>query len=30
MFRGEATRLGALMPANQGALVWPATGQCTA
>jgi len=26
MFRGEATRLGALMPATQGALVWPATG----
>ena len=26
MFRGEATRLGALMPANQGALVWPPTG----
>jgi SAM-dependent methyltransferase len=25
-FRGEAARLGALMPANQGALVWPATG----
>ena len=25
-FRGEATRLGALMPANQGALVWPAAG----
>lgn len=26
MFRGEASRLGALMPANQGALVWPPTG----
>jgi len=26
MFRGEAARLGALMPANQGALVWPASG----
>jgi len=26
MFRGEASRLGALMPANQGALVWPASG----
>ena len=26
MFRGEASRLGALMPASQGALVWPATG----
>ena len=25
MFRGEAARLGALMPANQGALVWPAS-----
>lgn len=25
-FRGEATRLGALMPAPQGALVWPASG----
>jgi SAM-dependent methyltransferase len=25
-FRGEALRLGALMPAAQGALVWPATG----
>jgi SAM-dependent methyltransferase len=25
-FRGEATRLGALMPAGQGALAWPATG----
>src|SRR5262245_65987536 len=24
MFRGEAARLGALMPAPQGALVWPA------
>lgn len=24
MFRGEASRLGALMPANQGALAWPA------
>jgi hypothetical protein len=24
MFRGEAKRLGALMPAGQGALVWPA------
>ena len=27
MFRGEAARLAALMPANQGALVWPASGQ---
>jgi SAM-dependent methyltransferase len=26
LFRGEASRLGALMPANQGALVWPASG----
>jgi SAM-dependent methyltransferase len=26
MFRGEAARLGALMPATQGALAWPATG----
>ena len=26
MFRGEAARLGALMPAGQGALVWPAAG----
>ena len=26
MFRGEAERLGALMPATQGALVWPASG----
>ena len=25
-FRGEAARLGALMPADQGALVWPASG----
>jgi SAM-dependent methyltransferase len=25
-FRGEACALGALMPANQGALVWPASG----
>ncbi len=25
-FRGEAVRLGALMPASQGALVWPPTG----
>ncbi len=25
-FRGEASRLGALMPADQGALVWPASG----
>jgi SAM-dependent methyltransferase len=25
-FRGEALRLGALMPANQGALVWPSSG----
>jgi SAM-dependent methyltransferase len=25
MFRGEAARLGALMPAGQGALVWPAS-----
>jgi SAM-dependent methyltransferase len=27
MFRGEAARLGALMPANQGALAWPAAGK---
>ena len=27
MFRGEAARLGALMPAGQGALVWPPIGQ---
>jgi len=26
MFRGEAARLGALMPASQGALVWPRSG----
>jgi SAM-dependent methyltransferase len=26
MFRGEAARLGALMPATQGALVWPSSG----
>jgi SAM-dependent methyltransferase len=26
MFRGEAARLAAVMPANQGALVWPASG----
>ena len=26
MFRSEAERLGALMPASQGALVWPPTG----
>jgi SAM-dependent methyltransferase len=26
MFRGEAVRLSALMPAGQGALVWPASG----
>jgi SAM-dependent methyltransferase len=25
-FRGEASRLGALMPAEQGALVWPSSG----
>ncbi len=25
-FRGEARRLGALMPVGQGAMVWPATG----
>ncbi|MEL6299298.1 MAG: class I SAM-dependent methyltransferase [Pseudomonadota bacterium] len=25
-FRGEARRIGALMPASQGALVWPANG----
>lgn len=25
-FRGEAARMGALMPADQGALVWPAAG----
>ena len=27
-FRGSAYRLGALMPATQGVLVWPATGAC--
>lgn len=27
-FRGEAQRLGALMPAGQGAMVWPSTGPC--
>jgi SAM-dependent methyltransferase len=27
MFRGEAARLAALMPANQGALVWPSSGR---
>jgi SAM-dependent methyltransferase len=27
MFRGEASRLGALMPASQGALAWPANGK---
>src|SRR5262247_3811343 len=27
MFRGEAARLGALMPATQGALAWPTTGK---
>ena len=27
MFRGEAERLGALMPAAQGALAWPASDQ---
>jgi SAM-dependent methyltransferase len=27
MFRGEAARLGALMPASQGALAWPSTGK---
>jgi SAM-dependent methyltransferase len=26
-YRGEASRLGALMPANQGAVVWPAPDQ---
>jgi len=26
VFRGEATMLGALMPATQGALVWPLSG----
>lgn len=26
LFRGEASRIGALMPANQGALVWPSKG----
>jgi SAM-dependent methyltransferase len=26
MFRGEASRMAALMPANQGALVWPSSG----
>lgn len=26
MFRSEAMRLGALMPANQGAVVWPSSG----
>src|SRR5215831_13490564 len=30
MFRGEAARLGALMPATQGALVWPASGPAQA
>jgi len=30
MFRGEAGRLGALMPATQGALVWPASGPAQA
>jgi len=25
-FRGEAARLGALMPASQGAVAWPASG----
>ena len=27
MFRGEAARLGALMPASQGALIWPTSGK---
>lgn len=27
-FRGEAMRLACLMPARQGALVWPSVGQC--
>lgn len=27
LFRGEAARLGALMPATQGALLWPASGK---
>ena len=27
MFRGEAARLGALMPAGQGAMAWPAEGK---
>jgi SAM-dependent methyltransferase len=26
IFRGEATRIGALMPSSQGALVWPRSG----
>ena len=29
-FRGEVARLGALMPAGQGALVWPPTGDLAA
>lgn len=27
-FRGEAARVGALMPAGQGAMVWPSSGLC--
>ena len=27
-FRGEALRVGALMPAGQGAMVWPSSGAC--
>src|SRR5262249_60476782 len=30
MFRGEVARLGALMPATQGVLVWPASGPAQA
>ena len=26
-FRNEAARIGALMPATQGAIVWPSTGE---
>lgn len=29
-FRGEATRIGALMPEEQGALVWPSNGRVNA
>ncbi len=28
MFRGEASRLGALMPGDQGVLAWPPSGPC--